>query len=638
MKSYLITDFGIAYTRTILLDIVEGQYRFISGALTRTTVAPPEADATTALGRNLEAISERTGRTLIENGSLLMGDSIDGRGFDEFVATASSAGRSLRAVLVGLMDDFSLVSAQQALTGTYIDVLATLSMVDFRSEEERINLILRENPDVVFVVGGTDYGEDDHVRDLLRSVELAVKLLPAEERPIVLYAGNATLRPWVAERLDQAVVLFLAENVRPDLNTESLASAKTKLAQVFDDFLKRQPGGFDDISQVSRKGAGIIPTAQSATYLVRYLDKINGEAGALFVDVGSGTSALISSHDDTYAADIRSNVGLGHSILSTLDLIDWRDIERWLPFTFSLDELEEWVYNKALAPLTIPQTLRDLFIEHAIAREIVRVLVHDFETMPGITLEGVVGYSPIIVGGAVFTRNLPPGLAAMLIMDALQPLGMVDIWLDPYGLAAGLGAVSFEEPTAVVQVVDNGGFTPLGVAFCPEGRRPGAGMKVTITLPDGERIQKQVSSGEIWMPALTPGIEVELDVRLGRGLSIDGKRRIRRKLRAGSAGIIFDMRGRPLRIPAGRRRRQVIADWFTTVTSVEIDPNLLVDETIEAPELEEMVAPVGGNTLDDIRDEEFGYDSLPTTQPDSDFMELFGGETAVTDLREELFG
>ncbi|MCL4877152.1 MAG: glutamate mutase L [Anaerolineae bacterium] len=631
MESYLYADFGIAHTRTLLIDVVEGQYRFVSGTLTRTTIAPPVEDVTQGLERNINRLQTITGRAFLGQG--------DEAGFlDELILTASSAGRPLRAVLLGLMNDISLVSAHRALTGTYIDVVETISLIDSSTEEQRINRILRQNPDLIFIAGGTDFGNEEAVRSLVRLVELAVKLLPQGNRPIVLYGGNTALRGWVKKRLNEECALFIAENIRPELSEEALDSAKLMLAQVFDDFIKKQAGGFRQLSPFSKYG--IVPTAQSAANLVRYFDSLEEGRGVLYLDVGSGTSALLANRGGVATADIRSTLGLGHSILSTLDLIDWRDVERWLPFNFSLEAYEEWVYNKSLSPLTIPQTFRDLLIEQGITREIVRLMVGEAREEWKALGSDIVDFSPVIVGGAVFTANLAPGLSALLILDSLQNAGAFDILLDPYGLAPALGVIGYTNPLAVVQVVENGGFVSLGRAYCPVGRAgPRGKARVKLTV-EGQTTKKQIAPGEIWLPSIMPGKWVDVDIRLPRGMSMNGKRRVKERVRAGTAGLIFDMRGRPVRLPSGRRRKQTIADWFTTVTGLALDLEMLEAAEVEgAPDVAAMI----GAVVSGISDEHFpDYKRLPDAPPAPDIQALFEAGTdeetegAVDDLAREL--
>jgi len=629
MKSFLFTDFGIGYTRSILIDVVEGQYRLISGTLTRTTIAPPDNDVTLGLVRNLEQLQTQTGRLLLGEEGLIRPSRNDGSGFDEFIATASSAGRPLRATLVGLMDGFSLQSAQNALTGTYVEAVKSLSLIDIQTEEDRVNAILRDNPDVIVIVGGTNTGNEESVRELIRLVELAVRLEPVGERPIVLYAGNDRLAKWAKARLDDFCVTFTADNVRPELGEAAvLTPIKLKLAQVFDNFLKHQPGGFADVSESS--ATGITPTAQSAARLVRYLDTLS-DAGAMYLDIGSGTSTLLISREGEAASSIRSTLGLGHNILEVLTLLDWRDVERWLPFAFSLTAFEEWAHNKALAPLTIPQTLRELFIEHAVTREIARILLADVETTTGRTLPP---FTPIILGGAVFTGNLPPGLAVLLVLDALQPVGVFELYSDPYALTPALGAIGALEPLAAVQVVDNGGFVRLATVFAPIGRSAArARMSIELTLANGDTITNVLTPGHIWLPDLPKGVWVDVSVRLSRGLTLNGKRDYSGRLQTGTAGLVFDMRGRPLAIPAGRKRRENLAAWFAAMTGIALD----LEALNTAPSSDGLgVAAVGGIN---VSTEDFPrYRSLPKGELAPEIAELLANIPTTSSTTEDDFG
>ena len=67
------------------------------------------------------------------------------------------------------------------------------------TEEDRVRRIYRARPDVVCIVGGTDGGADAPVMEMVDSVALAASLLGEEHRPRILFAGNASLRPQVAE-------------------------------------------------------------------------------------------------------------------------------------------------------------------------------------------------------------------------------------------------------------------------------------------------------------------------------------------------------------------------------------------------------------------------------------------------------
>ncbi|MBI5931187.1 MAG: glutamate mutase L [Chloroflexi bacterium] len=575
-KSILAMDFGSVNTRVMIIDVVDGQYRMVTRSQTRTTMRPPIGDVTVGMSRAIENIQDATGRILIDHeGVLIFPENEDG-GIDRVVAT-SSASRPLRAVLVGLIAEVSLASARHALNGTYIEVAEILSISDGRTEEERINAILKAKPDLIFISGGTDGGNQNAVLELTHATGLALMLLPDDERPNVLYAGNEVLADTVVGLLQDHASVFVASNVRPDVNEEKLGTARVELANVYSNFMTSQPvGGFDQVISLSSElsGIGIVPTAQGVANMVRFLGELlqKGSAGVLHVDIGSTTSTLVSSFDKQVNSTIRSDLGLGHSLLTTLAVLNIENVLRWLPFAANEDDLWNYAYNKVLMPTTIPQTMRDLMIEQAIAREIIRYLVNGAQAGWRHAAEDgkLPAFRPIIVAGATLTDAPHHGVTAMLILDAFELEGIHNLYIDPYAMVALLGAIAYADPTVTVQTFEHNGLVNLGTAFCATGRVRGRSqrpaMKIQITLENGRAIEKKLLPGEIWAAPLSSGQEVQVVVRTGRGIKINGKRRVKQTVTAGTAGLIFDARGRSLVLPPLRRRPAIYAEWWTGVT------------------------------------------------------------------------
>ena len=69
---------------------------------------------------------------------------------------------------------------------------------------------------------------------------------------------------------------------------------------------------------------------------------------------------------------MRGDFGLAQGLSNLLAEVGPEAVLRWLPFAFSAEEVNNWALNKVLRPLTVPQTTRDLAIEHAFAREALR--------------------------------------------------------------------------------------------------------------------------------------------------------------------------------------------------------------------------------------------------------------------------
>ena len=621
VQSVLAADFGSINTRVILVDLVGGQYRLVSRSRTISTLDAPLGDVTIGMGRAIQNIQNNTGRLLIDQEGLIFPEQADGSGFDELIATTSAA-RPLRAVLIGLMHDISMASAVRSLNGTYIEIAATVSVSDNLPEEAQLNAILRAQPDLIFVAGGTDGGNEEAIKQLIDLVKVALVLLPDNPSPIVLYAGNQNLAEYVHSMLYDSELdndVLIAPNIRPALNEEELATVRLELAIAYNNFVTGQPGGFHDIAGVSK--VGVVPTAQSIGNMMRWLGGLPLDgAGVLHLDVGSATSSLIVTIDGQVSANIQSDLGMGHSLVSSLDKIALHRVQDWLPFAYSLDDLNHYAQNKALAPWTIPQTTEDMLIEYAFAREIIRHLVESEQgTWQSIQKDAKLPeFQPIIVSGATLTETAHPSITAMLVVDALEFEGYTNLYIDPFSLLPALGAIAMLEPTITVQVFENQALTNLGPALCASGRPRGRGskpaMQIKITLPSGRTIQHNLMPGEIWAAPISLGQSAELDVRLGRGLKLNGKSRFKKTVTAGAAGILFDARGRPLTILDRAKRPEIFNQWWTGVSNealqgwekwAQADADKKVDEpSYSAREIEALQAMIANEKRSVDKEEE----------------------------------
>src|SRR5215470_5397466 len=135
-NSILAVDFGNVHTRAVLIDLVDGVYRLVAQAEEQTTGSFPISDVGVGFRRVVQQLSTVTGRIFLqENGVIISPEQLDRSGVDAFIATAS-IGRPLRTVLVGLMPNMSIASAQRAAAGTYVDIVDVISLYDTRTSEE----------------------------------------------------------------------------------------------------------------------------------------------------------------------------------------------------------------------------------------------------------------------------------------------------------------------------------------------------------------------------------------------------------------------------------------------------------------------------------------------------------------------
>ncbi|MBN1202917.1 MAG: glutamate mutase L [Anaerolineae bacterium] len=589
VTSVLIADIGSVHTRLVLIDQVEGQYRLVASTRTRTTTAPPLANVNLCLERAAQQITDRIGRDLLSADAdhLFIMPEQNGHGVDEFLAT-SSAGRPMRVFLVGLTPEISLASARRTLAGSYVEITDTLCPDDLRSQEEQINAILQGDPNLILIVGGTDDGAEETLLELVDTVKLALSLIMRGQIPAVLFAGNQALKARVKQALGPITEVFTSKNVRPSLHDEQLFPAQIELALTYDDYQGKQSSRFRDVGRQSQ--IGVVPTTQGYISTIRYLSEIGQQGiGPLCVDIGSANSVIGAGvrKEPHFAA--RTDVGIGHNMPGALNAITPNEVLRWLPFDISADDLWDYAYSKQLYPTTVPGTPEDLMIEQAFAREIVRLLVREARADWGLGQDELLPpFQPIIAAGAVLTEAQHPGISAMILLDALQPANIAELYLDPHNLISSLGVAAYVKPLITVQTLETGGLINLGMAFCPLGRaRYGQdAIYAHIRQPDGSVINHTVRGGEIWMAPILPGTPVEIQVKLRRGLSINGKRRIRQRVTAGSAGIVFDARSRPLALPRLKDRAVRFLRWQLAMSGRKEEP---VDLEATPPSAEDLM-------------------------------------------------
>jgi hypothetical protein len=572
--SILAADFGNVHTRVILFDLVDGAYRMVAQGQAGSTAGYPAQDVRAGLARAVEQISEFTGRRLLsQEGLLITPENADRSGVDDFLATAST-GRSLRTVVIGLVPGVSVASAIRAAAGTYVQILTTITLEDNHAEEEHLNEILRSSPDLIFITGGLEGGAQEPVLKLARTVSLAIKLM--QRKPVILYAGNSALEPMIRSLFEGQTTVLVAPNVRPTLEREQLESAQLQLALAFNE-QQANKGGYGPVGQMSR--LGVLPTAQSYSLIADYLGK-TVEGGVLILDVGSAVSTLAASLKGRVSTTIRTDIGVGHSAVTLLDLAGEDAVRRWLPFVDAKHQIRHYALNKTLRPATIPESLKGVYLEHALLRvgaeTLLGVARPSWSTLQHAEVSDQMPPFAVIIGaGAPFTRTGTPGFGALLLLDALQPVGAVRMYTDPYGLVAALGALARVRPEAVVQILDGSSLDRLGTAFCVEGLPPpkGTALKVKITLDTGEVVKHDVPAGHLWVYPLNVNHAAEVEVRAGRGLKIGGRSKLKMTAVGGSCGLLFDGRGRPLPLVGGvRMRGEMMPQWMAEITGEPLKP------------------------------------------------------------------
>lgn len=573
IESILALDVGSVNTQAVLIARVDGTHRFIARAQSPTTQEAPWEDVAIGARHAIEQLQRIAGRPLLsDDGNVISPEQDNGSGVDICVVT-SSAAQPLRVVLAGLVGELSLESLRRAAAGTYTaveDVIALLG-AGRKSDDMRAKSILAVQPDAVCIAGGTDDGSTAPVLSLVESVALGASLIEPLARPTLVYAGNSALRERVKEIVGNDVPLIAVEgNVRPALGTEDLSPLQAELEALHANTKLASVNGLSTCAAWSHMP--VLPTARSFGNVVRYLSMIGDpRAGALGIDVGASNTTLGAAFNGKLQLTVRSDVGSafgGARLLTEAKLVN---VARWLPFPIQASELEAFAIDKELRPLTIPPDGRELLIEQALAREVIRSMVRlarpgwsrlapRSHGRPAILFERIVG------AGAVLAKATRPGQAALMLLDALEPVGVFELLLDVYGLMPALGAVAMAYPLGAVQAIENKGLLSLGTVVVPTGiARPGEvilGLKMSYE--DGGDLDVEVAAGTLEVLPLPPGRKATLSLQPRRGIDI-GRVRKSIPVEGGALGLIVDARGRPLtrHLPADpAMRRDQIQQWL----------------------------------------------------------------------------
>ena len=566
----LAVDFGAANTRALLFDLVENTYRFVGFGEAPSTVDAPYHDASEGLHHALQLLQAATGRQVLDDhATLLMPATSDGRGVDRFVAT-SSAGPAVRTLLVGLLPDVSLASARRIAASSYINVLDTFSLGDVRGEDEQIDAVIAARPELLIIAGGSDGGATRALLKLVETVGLACHLLPPGSRTKALFVGNADLQTRMTELLGQVSVVRLAPNVQPELGHEQLGVASAELGRVYEDIRLEQVGGFAQMAQWA--GGRIYPTAQAQGTFVRFLSRLPAwPRGVLSVDVGASATTIAAAWDGDMHLSVQTNLGLGSGAASALADGPVDQATRWMPAAVTDDAFREFAWNKAIHAATVPAYPNELWMELALARQVIRTAVRHArpdwpDNAPGPRADLLPWFSLVLGGGAVLAHAPRPGLAALVLLDALQPCGVTRLLIDAYHVAPALGAAANVNPLLVAQVQDSMAFLDLGIAVALIGRARLGDPACSVKLVEegGAENQLDVAFGTLAVLALAPDHTAKLTIRprpgfnagfgAGRGRTIT--------IKGGVLGVIIDARGRPIALPRlADKRQELVKQW-----------------------------------------------------------------------------
>jgi len=584
MQSILATDCGSTTTKAILIEHDGEEFRLTFRGESPTTVEAPVEDVTVGVRNAITEVQELAGRPLLADGEIIKPMSST-EGVDAYIST-SSAGGGLQMMVAGVVRNMTAESAERAALGAGAIVMDVVAANDKRLPHEKIELIRRLRPDMILLSGGIDGGTTTHVAELAELIAAAnpsPRLGASYDLPVV-FAGNVDAQDVVRERLGTSMSLEVVANLRPTMERENLMPARLKIQEQFLEHVMAHAPGYKTL--IEWTDADIMPTPGAVGYMMQTIADERG-LEILGVDIGGATTDVFSVFQSVFNRTVSANLGMSYSVSNVLAETGIENVLRWVPFDVDERDLRNRIKNKMIRPTTIPQTLRELVIEQAIAREALRLAldqhkrlatglhgVQQQRTIADTFAQGAGGDSLVnmgtlnlIVGSGGVLSHAPRRQQAMLMMiDAFQPIGFTEFAVDSIFMMPQLGVLAQVNETAAMHVFNRDCLIHLGSVVAPDGPADArSGLRIAARLPDGATVDERIPAGELRCYPLAEGATVEVeatpegafDMGAGRGHAV------KRQVTGGVVGLVVDTRGRPLTLATERSDRLTsLRRWY----------------------------------------------------------------------------
>ncbi|MCX5785188.1 MAG: glutamate mutase L [Elusimicrobia bacterium] len=584
LEVIIATDCGSTTTKAILIEKKGDTYRQTFRGEAPTTVEAPFEDVTKGVLNSITEVEELSGRKILDGENIITPNN-GNTGADIYVST-SSAGGGLQMMVAGAVKAMTGESAQRCALGAGAIVMDVLASNDGRADHEKIERIRQLRPDMMLLSGGTDGGTITHV------VELAQFLKAADPKPRlgasyklpVIYAGNNKAHQQIKDILGDRTALIITENIRPSLERENLMPARHKIHDIFLEHVMQQAPGYPKLMKMV--GAPIMPTPAAVGSMTEKFAKAN-KFNVLAVDIGGATTDVFSVFSGVFNRTVSANLGMSYSISNVMAETGLANILRWLPFDVEEQDLRNRLKNKMIRPTTIPQTVEDLQIEHAVAREALRLAFDQHkslavglkgvqqersisdafeQTASGASLINIMRLDYVIGSGGILAHSPRRTQSMLMMIDAYQPEGVTRMAVDSIFMMPHLGVLAQISEKAALDVFYNDCLVRMGTCLAPKGlaKEGQVIMDWEVTAPGAKRLWGDLRFGDILHIPLEAA-KAKLTARPAKGFDMGAGsgNKVEADIEGGVVGLVLDGRGRPFELPKSHSKR--IADlnkWY----------------------------------------------------------------------------
>jgi len=584
LKSILATDCGSTTTKAILIEFVDGEYRLRFRGEAPTTVEAPFEDVTRGVLNAVMEVEELSSRKLLDGENIITPHK-DNEGVDIYVST-SSAGGGLQMMVAGVVKSMSGESAERAALGAGSIVMDVLASNDGRKPHEKITRIRQLRPDMILLSGGVDGGTTKHVVELAEILKAAnpQPRLGSDYKLPVIYAGNIKASDEISKTLGEQTDLTIVENIRPILERENLNPSRDKIHDLFMEHVMQQAPGYNKL--MSWTDAPIMPTPGAVGSLIEMI-AAEENISVVGVDIGGATTDIFSVFQNQFNRTVSANLGMSYSICNVLAEASLKNVLRWVPLDIDEKELTNRIGNKMIRPTTVPQSMEELKIEQAIAREALRLsfiqhksfavnlkgvqkertISDAFEQSDsGLSLVDMMELDLLVGSGGVLSHAPRREQSARMLIDSFLPEGITQLAVDSIFMMPQLGVLANIDQKdlaesarkAALEVFNKDCLIRLGTCVAPVGKaNPGDEiLSVSLMLSDGSEKQIILHQGELLaIPAEYEPINATLSPAKGMNVGAGKNEEINTTLYGGVVGLVFDGRGRPFNLPTENDKR-----------------------------------------------------------------------------------
>jgi len=314
------------------------------------------------------------------------------------------------------------------------------------------------------------------------------------------------------------------------------------------------------------------------------------------VDIGGATTDVFSVFKNREAEPIfnrtvSANLGMSYSVSNVLAEAGLENVLRWVPFEIEVGDLRNRVKNKMIRPTTIPQTLQELILEQAIAREALRLAFEQHKQLAvelrgvqqqrtiseafaqaesGQTLVNMTDLDMIVGSGGVLSHAPRRQQAMLMMIDAFQPEGITHLAVDIIFMMPQLDVLAQVNPEAATQEFERDCHIHLGTSSAPVCVANDGDERLTVQISGGgmSPVDENIPFGELRRYLLPSGEKATLKLHPSRrfDLGAGNGHTVEAEVTGGIVGLVIDTRGRPLEIPTDTAQRVAqLTKWQTAL-------------------------------------------------------------------------